>query len=78
MLVLQAASRHPVLRDLVPQEKLAYLLNRTIAFLRNLSPISPTLKYDARILELSMRSLPLPSPSFASSVLENHHHSWSQ
>ena len=62
LLVLQAASRHPVLRDLVPQDRLNHLLNKTIMFLRNLSPISPTLRFDARILELSMRTLPPPPP----------------
>lgn len=51
LLVLQAAHRHHLLRDLVPREKLNVLLTKTIVFLRNLSPISPTLKFDAAILD---------------------------
>ncbi|KAI9883923.1 MAG: hypothetical protein M1823_004293 [Watsoniomyces obsoletus] len=75
LLVLQAATRHPVLKELVPQDKLNHLLFKTIAFLRNLSPISPTLKFDAKILELSMRSLPLPTTSFSSND-GRHPHPW--
>lgn len=75
--MLQAATRHPVLKELVPQDKLNHLLIKTIAFLRNLSPISPTLKFDAKILELSMRSLPLPSSSFSSNEGgSGHPHPW--
>lgn len=66
LLVLQAAYRHPILRDLVPREKLTHLLTKTIVFLRNLSPISPTLRYDAEILERSMRPVPHTASSFCS------------
>lgn len=65
LLVLQAASRHPVLRDLIPQDRLSHLLTETITFLRSLSPISPTLKFDATILERSMRSPPPIYGSFS-------------
>ncbi|KAI9675577.1 MAG: hypothetical protein M1817_000943 [Caeruleum heppii] len=51
LLVLTVASRSPVLAELVPQEDYSRLLQRTIAFLRHLAPISPTLKTDAIILE---------------------------
>ncbi len=56
-----------MLSDLVPKDKLQHLLHKTILFLKNLSPISPTLKADAKILEMSMRSpQPLPMGSFSS------------
>ncbi|KAI9817330.1 MAG: hypothetical protein M1826_001645, partial [Phylliscum demangeonii] len=62
LLVLQATARHPVLRDYVPREQLHHLLHKTVAFLRHLGPISPTLKFDAEILERSMRPAPLLPP----------------
>lgn len=66
LLVLQAASRHPILKELIPQDKLSHLLTKTIYFLRSLSPISPTLKFDATILERVMRSALPTSVSFSS------------
>ncbi|KAI9820417.1 MAG: hypothetical protein M1832_003750 [Thelocarpon impressellum] len=63
LLVLSVASKSDILRDLVPQKDFERLLDRTIRFLDNLSPISPTLAADKRILQ---RSLKDPSSSFSS------------
>jgi hypothetical protein len=51
MLVLTAAYYNKDLNSLVRTERLKKLLTRTIGFLKNLAPISPTAKLDAHILE---------------------------
>ncbi|KAK6360604.1 hypothetical protein TWF730_006741 [Orbilia blumenaviensis] len=51
LLVLQAAYRHPKLREFVDRATLGDLLDKTIRFLHTLAPISPSLNLDARILE---------------------------
>ncbi|KAI9805323.1 MAG: hypothetical protein M1833_005776 [Piccolia ochrophora] len=66
LLVLQAASRSPLLSNLVPREELDHLNAKTIQFLRNLSRISPTLRIDATILEHVTHSAPAGSTSFSS------------
>ncbi|KAL8691895.1 MAG: hypothetical protein Q9218_002963 [Villophora microphyllina] len=50
MLVL-ATTYKSHLSNLIPKEKLEYLFNRTIRFLRSLEPVSATLAKDALILE---------------------------
>nr|OQO17415.1 hypothetical protein B0A51_15582 [Rachicladosporium sp. CCFEE 5018] len=57
MLVLAAAYNHQVLRQLVPADRFSELLERTIRFLRRLSPISSTCKQDCGILEKLSRHL---------------------
>ncbi|KAK6505102.1 hypothetical protein TWF481_007024 [Arthrobotrys musiformis] len=51
LLVLQAAYRHPKLREFVNRATLGDLLEKTIGFLHTLAPISPSLALDAQILE---------------------------
>lgn len=49
MLVL-AATHNSWLKPLIPREELDRLLDRTINFLDDLAPISPTMKANAAIL----------------------------
>ncbi|EPS37909.1 hypothetical protein H072_8333 [Dactylellina haptotyla CBS 200.50] len=51
MLVLQAAYKHPKLREFVNRGELQMLLDKTILFLRTLAPISPSLAQDVQILQ---------------------------
>lgn len=51
MLVLTATYYNSWLQGLVDRDKLQRLLERTIRFLRKLSPISPTCGHDCQILE---------------------------
>jgi hypothetical protein len=51
MLVLSAAHYNPVMKDIVPADRLKQLLERTITFLRRLSAISPTSMIDCVTLE---------------------------
>lgn len=51
MLVLCAVYNNSWMKSNVEADKLSELLNRTISFLRKLSPISPTCKADCGILE---------------------------
>lgn len=51
LLVLQAAYKHPMLKQFVDGETLRDLLWKTINFLRSLAPISPSLAQDVLILE---------------------------
>lgn len=51
MLVLSATYQNAYLKTLVPAERFHQLLERTIAFLRKLAPISPTCMVDCGILE---------------------------
>lgn len=51
MLVLTAVVKSTHLKTLVPEDDYHRLLKRTIAFLRKLSPISPTCQADCGILE---------------------------
>ncbi|KAF3169811.1 hypothetical protein TWF225_004694 [Orbilia oligospora] len=51
LLVLQAAYKHPKLREFVNRATLGDLLDKTIRFLHTLAPISPSLALDAQILE---------------------------
>jgi hypothetical protein len=51
MLVLSAAYYNKDLNSLVRTERLKKLLKRTIHFLQDLAPISPTSKLDCGILE---------------------------
>lgn len=46
-----AATRNSWLKSLVSEDDLMRVLNRTISFLRKLSPLSPSLQADAMILE---------------------------
>ncbi|KAH0566193.1 hypothetical protein GP486_000407 [Trichoglossum hirsutum] len=57
LLVLQAAYRSELLRETVNADDLKYLMEKTIQFFKHLSPISPTLRIDANILESSMKTL---------------------
>lgn len=57
MLVLAATYYTPWLRDLVPARDFETKLDRTIAFLRRLAPISPTCNIDCGILEKIHRLL---------------------
>ena len=57
MLVLSAAFYNRYLSQLVNRERFQYLLERTISFLRRLSPISPTCSIDCSILEKIQRLL---------------------
>ncbi|KAH0548116.1 hypothetical protein GP486_008154, partial [Trichoglossum hirsutum] len=57
LLVLQAAYRSQLLRPIVHPDDLKYLMEETIQFFKHLSPISPTLRIDAAILESSMKTL---------------------
>lgn len=50
-----AATRNSWLKHLVSEEDLQRVLNRTISFLRKLSPLSPSLQADAMILENTSR-----------------------
>ena len=54
MLVLSVALNSRLLRHMVDQKTFDRLLNRTIAFLENLAPISPTLNADQKILKASV------------------------
>lgn len=51
LLVLQAASQSPTLKNMIPQHVLAELFQKTIYWLQTLSPISSALRHDAQILE---------------------------
>ncbi len=57
MLVLSAVYNSDYTKHLVPAEKLKRLLTRTIKFLRDLAPISPTCSIDCNILEAIERTL---------------------
>ncbi|EWC46563.1 hypothetical protein DRE_04286 [Drechslerella stenobrocha 248] len=61
LLVLQAASRHPKLKQFVDKEVLRGLFIKTIRFLRTLSPISPSLAQDVVILEDASSKLDFPA-----------------
>ncbi|KAF2084119.1 hypothetical protein K490DRAFT_39241 [Saccharata proteae CBS 121410] len=54
ILVLSAV-RRSWLKDLIPFDKLMYLTDRTISFLRRLEPLSPTLQVDVEVLENTKR-----------------------
>ncbi|KAI9842480.1 MAG: hypothetical protein M1838_003105 [Thelocarpon superellum] len=54
LLVLSVASKSPLLRGLVPTKDFDRVLQRTVSFLDNLSPISPTLEFDNKILKSSI------------------------
>lgn len=49
--MLTAVVKSSIFKSLVPEEEYHRLLKRTIAFLRRLSPISPTCQADCGILE---------------------------
>ena len=51
MLVLGATYHSKIGKPLVNRERLQYLFERTIKFLRRLAPISKTCDHDSRILE---------------------------
>ena len=57
MLVLAATFNTKTLKQLVPEDRFQRLLERTISFLRRLSPISPTCHNDCLILEKINRHL---------------------
>ncbi|KJX95744.1 hypothetical protein TI39_contig1052g00001 [Zymoseptoria brevis] len=61
MLVLLAVYRCTCLNSMVPEARLIQLLERTIAFLRRLTPISPTCKADCGILEKLQHTMFGPS-----------------
>lgn len=57
MLVLSAVYNSEYMKTLVPEHKFKKLLQRTIGFLRRLSPISPTCSADCVILEKFQHTL---------------------
>lgn len=61
MLVLTAVVMSKIYNSLLREDEYHRLLNRTIAFLRKLSPISPTCKADCGILEKFASNLFNPS-----------------
>lgn len=67
VLVLCAVYHNEWSRKLVEADKLSELLDRTISFLRKLSPISPTCKADCGILE-KFRNLLFPIKEEAKAV----------
>ena len=70
MLVLSAAFHNKYLNRLIPTDRFHRLLERTIQFLRRLSPISPTCHNDCAILEKINRLL-FGVPSDAKHVYRN-------
>lgn len=57
MLVLAASYHNVYLKTLVDKERFSALIERTINFLRRLTPISPTCYHDCGILERISRLL---------------------